>query len=256
MRSHLAVVTGANRGLGLETSRRLAHRGWSVILAVRREPEGGAAAASLAAAGRARAWPLDVTDPGSVTRFAARVGAEGLRVDALVQSAGVFPSRADGASARETMSTNALGPIRVADALAPHLARAARVVMVSSALGQLSSLPADLRAAVEAIRTREDLERLTGDLARRVAGAGGEGTLVYSVSKAALNAATRLLARELAPRGVLVNAVCPGWVATDMGGAGAPRSVEEGAAGIVWAAVLAPDAPTGGFFRDGRPLPW
>jgi NAD(P)-dependent dehydrogenase (short-subunit alcohol dehydrogenase family) len=258
MPSHLAVVTGANRGLGLETARQLAARGWGVVLAVRREAEGSAAAASLSAqGGRARAWPLDVADPASVERFAARARGEGLRVDALVQNAGVFPARADATTARDAMAANVLGPVRLADALAPHLAPAARVVMVSSGMGRLAGLPDDLRRAVESIRTREDLSRLAEDVARRAAGLGaGGGSLVYSISKAALNAATRLLARELAPRGVLVNAVCPGWVRTDMGGAGAPRSVDEGAAGIVWAAVLAPDGPTGGFYRDGRPIPW
>src|SRR5512147_847751 len=103
MSSHLAVVTGANRGLGLETARRLAADGWRVLLAVRRAAEGEAAAASVGGRGReARAWPLDLADPDSVTRFAARVRAEGLRVDALVQNAGVYPRRAGEASARET----------------------------------------------------------------------------------------------------------------------------------------------------------
>ena len=150
-----------------------------------------------------------------------------------------------------------LGPLRLADALAPLLAPSARVVMVSSGLGQLSGLPGDLRREIEEIRSREDLARLAREVEGRAAkGRSGTGSLLYSVSKAALNAATRLLARELAPRGILVNAVCPGWVRTDMGGPSAPRSVEEGAAGIVWAATLAPDAPTGGFFRDARRIPW
>lgn len=252
----LAVVTGANRGLGLETARRLAARRWRVILGVRRGPEGAAAAAALAAAGAdVRAWPLDVADPGSAAAFAARVRAESLRVDALVHNAGVYPARVDAASAREVVEVNVLGPARLTDCLLPDLARAARVVMVSSEMGQLAGLPPDLRRAVEAVSGRADVARLVEALATR--GWDGAGpSLVYSASKAALNALTRVLARELAPRGVLVNAVCPGWVRTAMGGAGAPRSVEEGAAGIVWAASLAADAPTGGFFRDGRPIPW
>jgi NAD(P)-dependent dehydrogenase (short-subunit alcohol dehydrogenase family) len=256
MGSHLAVVTGANRGLGLESARRLAARGWRLVLAARRAPEGTAAATDLAAAGAdARCWPLDVADPGSVAAFAARARAEGLCVDALVHNAGVYPARADPASVREVVAVNVLGPARLTDALAPHLARAARVVMVSSSEGQRARLPPNLRTAVDAVGTRDELVRLAALVAERAWG-GADRSLVYSASKAALNALTRVLARELAARGVLVNAVCPGWVRTAMGGAGAPRSVEEGAAGIVWAATLPPDAPSGGFFRDGRPIPW
>jgi NAD(P)-dependent dehydrogenase (short-subunit alcohol dehydrogenase family) len=256
MRSHHAFVTGANRGLGLETARRLAARGWRVILAARRAPEGTAAAAALAAHGAdVRCWPLDLADPAGAAVLAARAGAEALRIDALVHNAGVYPDRVDDASVREVVEVNVLGPARLTDALAPHLVRGARVVMVSSEMGQRAALPADLRAAVDAVRSRADLERLAGLLAGRTWDGAGR-SLVYSASKAALNALARVLAGELAPRGVLVNAVCPGWVRTAMGGAGAPRTVEEGAAGIVWAATLPPDAPTGRFFKDGRPIPW
>jgi NAD(P)-dependent dehydrogenase (short-subunit alcohol dehydrogenase family) len=252
---HLAVVTGANRGLGLETSRVLVGRGWKVLLAARREQEGRRAAASLAGGpGEARSWPLDVGDPASVEAFVSRALAEGLRIDALVENAGVYLSRADAAAFRESLATNVLGPVRLADGLAPCLARGAQVVMVSSGMGQLSGLPPELRGRVEAVHDREGLRALAADLERHP-GTGG-AYLAYSVSKALLGAATRFLAAELAPRGIHVNAVCPGWVRTDMGGASAPRSVEEGARGIVWAATLPPDGPTGGFFRDGRPIPW
>jgi NAD(P)-dependent dehydrogenase (short-subunit alcohol dehydrogenase family) len=255
--SHLAVVTGANRGLGLETARALSARGFGLILAVRRAEEGHRAAALAAKGGEAVAWPLDVADPRSVDAFVARARVERLRIDALVESAGVYRTHLDAASARESMAVNALGPVRLADGLAPLLARAARVVMVSSGMGQRSGLPAELRREVEAVRDRDGLARLAEHLAAIARRGGGHGgALAYAVSKAALNAATRLLAAELAPRGILVNAVCPGWVRTDMGGAGAPRPVEDGAAGIVWAATLPPDGPTGGFFRDGRPIPW
>ena len=131
----------------------------------------------------------------------------------------------DWTTIREAFETNLFGAWRVAVACASLLAASGhgRLVNVSSGAGALASM--------------------------------GAGTPAYSVTKAALNALTRILADELKPAGVLVNAVCPGWVATDMGGRGG-RPVEEGAAGIVWAATLPDEGPTGGFFRDGRPIPW
>ena len=255
----VAVVTGGNRGLGLETCRELGRRGYRVVLASRREAAGRRAAAELARGGvTAEPWPLDLADQASIAAFAARAGSERLAVDALVNDAGVYHERLDARTARESVAVNFLGPLRLTDALSPRLAAGARVVMVSSGMGELSGLPEGLRRRLEAPQGREALVRLLEGFAGEVERGEHRDShaLAYRVSKAGLNALTRLLAAELRPRGVLVNAVCPGWVRTEMGGPGATRELGEGAAGIVWAATLPPDGPSGGFFRDGRPIPW
>jgi NAD(P)-dependent dehydrogenase (short-subunit alcohol dehydrogenase family) len=226
--SPIALVTGANRGIGLEVSRQLAHSQMRVLLGAR-DPSKGEAAARLMAQGGldVEAVALDVTDAASIQALRDRVGA----VDVLVNNAGVdydtdqTALSADLARVRRTFETNLFGAWMMAQAFAPGMRdrRWGRIVNVSSAAGSLAGM--------------------------------GRGTPGYSASKAALNALTRLLAAELAGTGVLVNSVCPGWVATDMGGRGG-RLVQDGAASVVWAATLQNDGPTGGFFRDGRPLPW
>ena len=246
----LALVTGANRGLGLETARSLGEQGWSLVLAVRTEAEGRAAATTLGKDGvDARAFTVDLSDQRAIDRFTARVYAKRLYLDALVENAGVYVE----GSATEILAVNLLAPMRLGDLLVPRLARGARVVLVSSGMGQLGGLPPDLRDAISRVQERSQLLRLAIDFVRSHPRGG---SLAYAVSKAGLNAYTRLLAPELSPQGIHVNAVDPGWVQTDMGGPAAPRTVDEGAAGIVWAATLPADGPTGGFFRDGRPIPW
>lgn len=259
MGTPVAVVTGGNRGLGRETCRALGQLGYHVVLASRHELHGRRTSLALLNARLDVSWrKLDVADPGSIEAFAERVWKEKLAVDALVNNAGVYRERLDAPAARESVAVNFLGPLRLTDALAPLLAPGSRVVMVSSGMGELAGLPPSLRRRFEAPLDREGLVRLLTDFVEEVERGDHPDShaLTYRVSKAGLNALTRLLAAELRPRGVLVNAVCPGWVRTEMGGPGATRDVEEGAAGIVWAATLSPDGPTGGLFRDGRVIPW
>ncbi|MFI6657673.1 SDR family oxidoreductase [Streptomyces sp. NPDC050523] len=228
----VAVVTGANRGIGFEVVRQLAGRDHRVVLGSRDLGKGRAAAARIDPSGdRVLAVQLDVADAASVAAMAERVTREFGRTDVVVNNAAILydtwarARSADLGEVQRALDTNLFGAWRVTQALLPLLRSSPhpRVVMVSSEGGSLASMSG--------------------------------GTPAYSVSKAALNALTRLLAGELSGQRVLVNAICPGWVATDMGGRGG-RPVREGAAGIVWAATLPDDGPTGGFFRDGEPVPW
>jgi NAD(P)-dependent dehydrogenase (short-subunit alcohol dehydrogenase family) len=228
-RTPVAIVTGANRGIGFEVCRQLAAKGFTVLLSARDIEKGRAAAAKLSNA--VVAVELDVANPDHPARVVREIKEEYGRVDVLVNNAGAHYDddetaiTADWRVVREAFEVNFFGGWRMAQAVAPLMrtARRGRIVNVSSQAGSLTTMRG--------------------------------GTPAYSTSKAALNALTRVLAGDLAGTGVLVNAVCPGWVATDMGGAGG-RPVVEGAAGIVWAATLPDDGPTGGFFRDGKPLAW
>ncbi len=221
----VALVTGANRGIGLEVCRQLARRGARVFLGARDYDKGEAEARRLG--GDVSAVALDVDDPDAPSRLAAAIGP----VDVLINNAGVHYDTwetalsADWRIVRAAFETNLFGAWRMAQAFAPEMrARGwGRIVNVSSGAGSLASM--------------------------------GAGTPAYATSKAALNALTRVLAGELAGTGVLVNAVCPGWVATDMGGAGG-RPVADGAASVLWAVDLPDGGPTGGFFRDGQPVAW
>ncbi|WP_119729201.1 SDR family oxidoreductase [Thermomonospora amylolytica] len=225
----IALVTGANRGIGREVCRQLAALGHTVLLTARSQEAAAAAAAELGP--HVRPLRLDVTRADDVARAAEEVAERHGRLDALVNNAAITydtwqrAATADLDVVRRAAETNLYGPWRLTQALLPLLRRSEhpRVVNVSSEAASLTGM--------------------------------GGGTPAYTASKTALNALTRMLAAELRPDGILVNAICPGWVATDMGGPGG-RPVADGAAGIVWAATLPDDGPTGGFFRDGRPLPW
>lgn len=236
----VAVVTGANRGLGLETARQLAKRDIRVILTSRHVGKGEMALEKLLSEGLDVLFqPLDVTLESSIAELGAFIHSRCGRVDILVNNAGVF---LDSHSTEETsvasiltvslvtltttLKTNLYGPLLLAQELVPLMKqqRYGRIVNVSSGMGQLSEMEGKSPA--------------------------------YRVSKTALNALTRILAAETQGYNILVNSICPGWVRTDMGGPNAERTVEQGASGIVWAATLPDDGPNSGFFRDGQPIPW
>lgn len=225
--SRIAVVTGASRGLGLQTVRELASRGLTVVLTAR----SGAEALAEQIEGEVIGHALDVTDARSVEALARSLTERFGRLDVLVNNAGIIAEEHGSASVSgstpdqilATLQTNVVGAFRVTQALLPLLAGGGNVVNVSSGMGGLGEM--------------------------------GGGFPGYRMSKAALNALTRVTHAET-PDQIRVNSVCPGWVRTEMGGPGATRSLEEGAAGIVWAATLEEGGPSGGFFRDGQPIDW
>jgi NAD(P)-dependent dehydrogenase (short-subunit alcohol dehydrogenase family) len=233
----IAVVTGGNRGMGFETCRQLGRRGARVILTSRDPVNGGAAAGRLQGEGLdVRHHQLDVADDDSIAHLAKFIRSEFGRLDILVNNAGIVRGRdepreramrafeATPSGLREVLATNLIGPFLLCQALIPLMQGRGRVVNVSSGMGQLSEM--------------------------------GSGFPAYRTSKAGLNALTGIFARELEGTGIKVNAACPGWVRTDMGGVNAARSVEEGVATTIWLATLPDDGPSGGLFRDQKPIPW
>jgi NAD(P)-dependent dehydrogenase (short-subunit alcohol dehydrogenase family) len=251
-----ALVTGANRGLGFETAKELTARGWEVVVAGRDLAAARSAAETLGP--RARAVRLDVADPKAPVTALAELS-DVPAFDALVNNAGVSLDGFDAEVARRTIETNFRGAVRVTEAFRPRLSPRANIVMVSSGMGELAAASLALRKRLlDPLLTVEVLDELVQGFIDRVrAGSdlGGWPRNAYRVSKVALNAFTRVLARDLSS-GQRVNAVCPGWVRTRMGGSGASRGVEKGAAGIVWAATLDEGGPNGGFFRDAKAIDW
>lgn len=225
-----ALITGASRGIGREVARTLATEGWHVL--------SGARDANSAPPGT-QAEIVDMAEAESIEALTTRLRARNQRLDALINNAAIYSG-----PARQVWRVNVLGPLLLTRALEPLLVRNARVVMVTSGLGQLSAQPASLvKRLSDPNLSLTELERLAEEAP------GG-----YGPSKAALNATARLFAKELKPRGILVNAISPGWVRTDMGGRNAPRSVEQGAASILWGVRLPPGGPTGGVFQDGEAI--
>jgi len=233
MDQKVAIVTGGNRGIGLEIGRQLARRGLRVLLAARDRARGDRVALALRDEGLAVDFHrLDVTDQTSVRRLAKDVADHVGRADVLVNNAAIYVDRGlsavdvDLALVRQTMETNFYGPLRLCRLFVPLMQRHGygRIVNVSSRMGSLHHM--------------------------------GGGALAYRASKTALNALTRVLAADLRGTNILVNSVDPGWVRTEMGGMHATRSVQEGADTAVWLATLSDDGPTGGFFRDRQPVQW
>jgi NAD(P)-dependent dehydrogenase (short-subunit alcohol dehydrogenase family) len=234
MKPRVAVVTGGNKGIGFEICRQLAGKGMRVVLTARDEKKGIAAARALADEGAEVGFhPLDVTVAAQVQALAAWVERALGGTDVLVNNAGILID-ARSASAltvtpevfRQTLDTNFFGPLAMCQAFVPQMLarRYGRIVNLASGLGSLADMT--------------------------------DGGPAYRASKTALNALTRMVAAATSGKGVLVNSMCPGWVRTDMGGQSAARSVADGADTATWLATLPDDGPTGGFFRDRKPIAW
>jgi NAD(P)-dependent dehydrogenase (short-subunit alcohol dehydrogenase family) len=232
----IAVVTGANRGLGFEASRQLSKQGYHVILTSRDEEKGKQAAEILQKEGLQITFhPLDVNSDKSCQNLAKFIDTEFGKLDVLINNAGIMIDTRDGGKSifdaqidtlKTTMDTNVYGVLRVTKALVPFMKKQkyGRIVNVSSGMGQLIHMEI--------------------------------GYPGYRLSKTALNALTRILANELQLNNILVNSVCPGWVKTDMGGEAAPRTPEQGVDTIIWLATLPDGSSTGNFFRDRQPIAW
>ncbi|MFI6268528.1 SDR family oxidoreductase [Micromonospora zamorensis] len=238
----IALITGANKGIGYEIAAGLGALGWSVGVGARDQARRDTAVARLRDAGvDAFGVPLDVTDDSSVAAAADLIAERAGRLDALVNNAGITgggaqqPSSVDPAVIRTVVETNVIGVIRVTNAMLPLLGRSAspRIVNMSSSVGSLTR------------QSGPDGDTTTGPVAA-----------AYSPSKSFLNAVTLQYVRELADTKILINCACPGFVATDLNGFRGVRTPQEGAATAIRLATLPDGGPTGGFFEDAGVVPW
>jgi NAD(P)-dependent dehydrogenase (short-subunit alcohol dehydrogenase family) len=228
-----ALITGANRGIGLETARELSRRGFHVILAARDERKGQEASDSIRQQGLQASFViLDVSSSESIQSAARQLSAITERLDVLINNAAIYPDHGRSILSLtrdqfdKTFQTNTFGPLEVVQAFLPFLKKSdtSRIINVSSGYGQLDGLSPFEPS--------------------------------YCLSKLALNGLTIMLADALRKENISVNSICPGWVRTDMGGPTAPRSVDEGADTAVWLADEASHQLTGKFFRDRQEIPW
>jgi len=230
----IALVTGANKGIGLEIVRQLAKAGFRVFLTARDRQRGEEASKTLQQDSLSVEFlQLDVADETSIDKLAKELPSQIEHLDVLVNNAGIYLD-ASNASVLEveptlilqTLQTNTLGPLRLTQKLIPLLAKsnAGKVINVSSGGGQLTDM--------------------------------SDWAPAYSLSKTALNAVTGMMAAALRDKHIVVNSICPGWVRTDMGGSGASRSVQQGADTVTWLATEAPSDLTGKFLRDRKVIPW
>jgi NAD(P)-dependent dehydrogenase (short-subunit alcohol dehydrogenase family) len=238
MKQQVALITGSNRGIGFEIARQLSMKKIEVIITSRDLANGEAAARKIARDGAKKvvAMKLDVSNQVSADNLLDKVEKTFGRLDILVNNAAILidredvvASNADLDKVKTTLETNLIGAWRMCKAFIPLMKKNGfgRIVNISSGAGEFEYM----------------------------ATSGGYWP-AYSVSKASLNALTVMLASELRGTNILVNAVCPGWVRTDMGGSNAPRSVEEGAATPVWLATLPDGGPTGHNFFDKKQIKW
>lgn len=230
-KERIALVTGANRGIGKQVSIDLAKQGIYVLIGARNPGEAEDTLAAVKAVGKGEILSLDVSKEQSISEALDTITGSFGKLDILVNNAGIF---ADPGSFFDTTSedlhrtllVNLYGPLRMIQVFLPMMIQNnfGRIVNVSSGMGQLSDM--------------------------------GGGYPAYRISKTAINALTNVASFEAVGKNIKINSVCPGWVKTDMGGASATRPVEKGAETIVWAATLPDNGPTGKFFRDKKEIPW
>ncbi len=230
----IALITGANKGLGLGCAQALSERGYTVIMTARDLKKLKPEVEKLKTKNsKVFAMQLDTSDYRSIEEVINKITFDHKTIDIMINNAGIFSDglkdetgKAFFETLANTFQTNTIGPALLIKKVLP--------IMIKNGFGRIVNVSSGMAGLAE----------MEG------------GSLAYRSSKAALNAVTRVFARETSGSDVLVNSVCPGWVKTDMGGAGASRSIPEGVASILWAADLPAGGPTGGFFRDGKPLAW